>query len=1253
MNSALPDSFHPLIRSWFDERYGSATPVQREAWPRIAEGRHVLAGAPTGSGKTLTAFLDALSRYASGQLPVRGVSLLYVSPLKALNEDIRQNLLEPLRELNAYFAARGAAFPRIRVATRSGDTPQAERRRTLSDPPSILCTTPESLFILLSSKSGLALLSGLRLVVVDEIHALLGSKRGTSLSSSLGRLSLLSGEFQRIGLSATLRSFEPAARFLAGRRLIREAGGAPRYEERAVSVVAPPAEKRYELEVLWPSAPVALRNPYAGGDGDEAPSRYAAVVRDLARRMGAERGVLAFTDSRRRAEKLAAMLNEEAGEGSAWAHHGSLSKDVRRAVELRLKEGRLPCVVATSSLELGIDIGSIGLVALAGAPSRADQALQRLGRSGHGVGQSSRGLLYPFHGMDALQAAAISGAVFDKEVDELAQPESPLDMLAQIILSMLLFEARGPDALYEELLSFSSYPSLSREDFDAVIAMLSGRYADSRVKELSARIYADEDDGLLHAREGAAMLLYGAGGSIPDRGYYALRLAGNGAKLGELDEEFVFERRVGNSFSLGAQAWRITNISDEAVEVTPLGRGADFMPFWKAEKASRGRCVARRMLELCELAQRDPAAFGARLRAELAFGAEAAEALEGFLAAQKRAQKDARLPSPSSITLELHRDPDKRQDAVVAFVHTLRGLSVNEPLSIALSARIADELGLGIERLANDDSIYLLIPLSELGEARAVVERALTGLGRANALMDGLRSGLEACGAFGAAFRENAGRALLLPRSGFRKRSPLWITRLRAKRLFERVRNFPDFPLIKESWKSMLGERFDLESASALCRGLAEGSISLEVFTSIVPSPFAEGSGWAETNRYLYEGDELRAGQSGFAAASRPGSAAAGSRLRRASSAGATASAGDRAIEAALGDARLRPLIPERVYERFMRRFLREEPGWAPESLPALLDWVDERVFIPEDEWAALLKACSAELADEAARIVTEGKKLVRLRLVGSALGLVSPGRRAAALKADPAALVPDWLRSAGPVPLTRLQALFGFAADELRPLAQALHEGGSALYDEEGLAIEGRRAEPTLCDRDALDALLRSVRKASRPDMLPRPPGSLASFLALMQGLGSSRPAFGLSAALQSLSGYPLPAELWEREILPARFRATSRLCSMPYWLPALSSGSGSRPGAAARWPSARRTSGSCSASAGKAPWFGRAPCPRISGPSRPAGRAIWPALCRPYGTRPIKAPSALTASSPGACARRSGPCLSRAPQPPRPLAG
>ncbi|HAE22765.1 MAG TPA: ATP-dependent helicase, partial [Spirochaetaceae bacterium] len=938
MESALPDSFHPLIRAWFDERYGAATPVQKEAWPRIAAGDHVLAGAPTGSGKTLTAFLDALSRFAGGHVPVRGVSLLYVSPLKALNEDIRQNLIEPLRELSAYFAAHGESFPRVRVATRSGDTPQAERRRMLSDPPSILCTTPESLFILLSSKSGLALLSGLRLVIVDEIHALLGSKRGTSLASSLGRLSLLSGEFQRIGLSATLKSFEPAARFLAGRRLIREAGGAARYEARAVAVLAPPAVKRYELEVLWPSAPIALRSVPPEGEHDAAPSRYAAIVRDLARRMGGERGVLAFADSRRRAERLAAMLNEEAGEGSAWAHHGSLSKDVRRAVELRLKEGRLPCVVATSSLELGIDIGSIGLVALAGAPSRADQALQRLGRSGHGVGQSSRGLLYPFHGMDALQAAAISGAVFDKEVDELSPPESPLDMLAQIILSMLLFEPRGPQKLYEELLSFSPYTSLTRHDFDAVIAMLAGRYADSRVKELSARIYLDEDDGLLHAREGAAMLLYGAGGSIPDRGYYALRLAGSGAKLGELDEEFVFERRVGNSFSLGAQAWRITNISDEAVEVTPLGRGADFMPFWKAEKASRGRSVARRMLELCQLVQSDPSAFGVRLRKELAFGDEAASALEGFLTAQKRAQKDARLPSPSSLTLELHRDPDKRQDAVVAFIHTLRGLSVNEPLGIALSARIADELGLGIERLANDDSIYLLLPLSDLGEARSLVERSLTGLGNGTALMDGLRSGLEASGAFGAAFRENAGRALLLPRSGFKKRSPLWITRLRAKRLFERVRGFEDFPIVKESWKSMLYERFDLERLGELCRGLGDGSVGIEAFTSVVPSPFAEGSGWAETNRYLYEGDELRAGQSGFAAASRTGGP---------SSAGSPVSAGDRAIEAALGDARLRPLVPKLLYDRFMRRFLREEPGWAPESVPALLDWVDERVFIP------------------------------------------------------------------------------------------------------------------------------------------------------------------------------------------------------------------------------------------------------------------------------------------------------------------
>ena len=484
---SLPDSFHPLVRSWFAGRYGEPTPVQAAAWTVIASGGHVLASAPTGSGKTLTAFLGALSRFASGEYPPDGLSVLYVSPLKALNEDVRLNLLEPARELAVWFRDRGQAFPRLRIASRSGDTSQSERRGMIARPPAILCVTPESLAIMIASRSGLAMLSSVRLLILDELHAVLGAKRGSALACSVGRLALLAGEFQRVALSATVEPFDEAARFAAGSRLVRGPDGLARYEPRTMAVVAPPASKRYELSVAWPAAPLRVRPPSAGPDDretDEPSGRYDAIADELAERLGRERSTVVFADSRRRAERLAAMLNERSGDGTAWAHHGSLSKDVRKAVESRLKAGRLRCVVATGTLELGIDVGAIDLVALAGSPQRADQLLQRAGRSGHRVGLASRAVLYPFHGLDLLAAAAAVGAALDRDIDPIRPPREPLDLLAQVILSMVLFEERRLDDLYDEVRSFPPYATLSRADFDAVVGMLAGRFAGCRVKEI-------------------------------------------------------------------------------------------------------------------------------------------------------------------------------------------------------------------------------------------------------------------------------------------------------------------------------------------------------------------------------------------------------------------------------------------------------------------------------------------------------------------------------------------------------------------------------------------------------------------------------------------------------------------------------------------------------------------------------------------------------------------------------------------------
>ncbi len=1083
----------------------------------------MLALAPTGSGKTLAAFLHALSGFASGDLDANALSVLYVSPLKALNEDIRLNLLDPVRGLERFFADRGQAFPKVRVATRSGDTAAAERRGILKHPPSVLCTTPESLAIMLASKSGRGLLASVKLAVVDELHAVLGGRRGTLLACSLGMLAELAGEYQRVALSATLRDPEAAAGFVGGAELSRAPDGTAVYKQRAVDIVQGDDERRLSLSVLWPQAPVRPPVPGLSPDAQEtdAPaSRYAAVVRDLAKRLPNERGVIMFADSRRRAERLAAMLNEEAGDGTAWAHHGSLSKDVRRAVERKLKEGRLPCVVATSSLELGIDVGSIDLVALAGTPSRADQAIQRIGRSGHRVGAESRGLLYPFHAPDVLQAAALAGAVRDRELDPVRPLSQPLDVLAQVILSAVLWDELAVQDVFDRVRAYSPYRDLGREDFDAVLATLAGRLNGSRSRDLTARVWLDDEHGTLRAKDGAAMLLYGSGGAIADRGYYSLRLAGSGERIGELDEEFVFERRVGNSFTLGAMAWKIVAIGDEAVEVQPLDRAADFMPFWKAEKAARGAGVSGRMLRLCALFQDDPEAFRREL-AGLDMDASSRDRLDAFLSAQARAGGGLGLPGAGRVVLELYKDPARSGDAVPVFVHTLRGLAVNEPLGLAVSGILAENLGVGVDVLANDDSVWLLVPLPDPASAARAVKDAFKTLGDGRELARRLRARVATSAAFGAAFRECAARSLLLPKAGFGRRTPLWITRLRAKRLFERLSGAPDVPAIKESWHLVLDERYDLPALAAVLADLAAGAIELSSFVSTVPSPLARGSGWMATNRYLYDGDELPSG---------------------AADAGSYA---DRALAQALDHEAQRPAIPGPVYAAFMARLLREDPGWAPDSPDALADWVDERVAVPLDEWERLLAACPADLAAEAVAALEGGARpgplgrLARLRLPGAGMDLVVHQRRRSLLKAGPYAWLPEWLRGGGIVALSRLGFLTGAEPALLDGLCAALSDEGAVVLDASAFRVDGWPPEPAVCDRDILDGLLRSVRSAARPAVKPRPEGSLAAFLAVLHGLG--RRNEDLSEVLRRLSGYPARAGLWETAIFPSRVSAYS----------------------------------------------------------------------------------------------------------------
>ncbi|MEE9562520.1 MAG: DEAD/DEAH box helicase, partial [Thermoanaerobaculia bacterium] len=596
--------FHPLVARWFGERLGAPTEVQSGSWPRIAAGEHVLITAPTGSGKTLTAFLWALNQLLTGAWSGGRVRVLYVSPLRALNNDIQRNLLGPLGELQQVFADAGHMAQPVRVLTRSGDTPPGERQRMARHPPEVLITTPESLNILLTSKGGRTLLGDLSSVVLDEIHAVASSKRGTHLATAVERLTLLSGEFQRIALSATVKPLERVARFVGGySHHPRAAGAEPGYEARQVSIVEATTPKRYDLRVLHPAPPADEPPAVTPPPGAASGSVWEPLVEDLRSRIKKRRSTLVFANSRRVTEKLTRLLNEDESSDLAYSHHGSLAREIRAGVEERLKEGRLAAIVATNSLELGIDIGSLDEVVLVQTPPTVASAVQRIGRAGHGVGEVSHGRLYPLFERDYLSAAVVARSVLDQDIEEVRPIIGALDVLAQIVLSMVATESWGIDELFDFIRTTYPYRELTRRQFDLVLEMLAGRYADSRVRELEPRISIDRVAGTVVGRRGAARLVYLSGGTIPDRGYYHLRLEASMAKIGELDEEFVWERSVGDTFTLGAQSWRIRTITHNDVLVSPAHRSSAMAPFWRAEERDRSFHLSAKMGRFLEQAE--------------------------------------------------------------------------------------------------------------------------------------------------------------------------------------------------------------------------------------------------------------------------------------------------------------------------------------------------------------------------------------------------------------------------------------------------------------------------------------------------------------------------------------------------------------------------------------------------------------------------------------------------------------------------
>lgn len=878
--------FSATTREWFTSTFAGPTTAQAQAWDAIADGDDTLVVAPTGSGKTLAAFLWALDSLAGSADRPAGTSVLYVSPLKALAVDVERNLRTPLAGLTRIAERRGLPPPAISVGVRSGDTPPAERRQLIARPPDVLITTPESLFLMLTSAAR-ETLAGVQTVIVDEIHAIAAGKRGAHLALSLERLQDLSQQLregppaQRVGLSATVRPPEELARFLSG------AGPTSR-----TRVVAPRAAKTVELSVQVPvpdMANLANTPPQAGG----TPSIWPHVEARLVDLIEAHNSTIVFANSRRLAERLTARLNEIHAErlgvglpsetnpkvaggapahimGSgqtygaepspasgtcpqlARAHHGSVSKEQRALVEEDLKRGLLKAVVATSSLELGIDMGAVDLVIQVEAPPSVASGLQRIGRAGHQVGEVSRGVLFPKHRTDLIGCAVTVQRMLSGEIETMRVPANPLDILAQQTVAAAALEPLDADRWFDTVRRSAPFATLPRSVYEATLDLLSGKYPSTEFAELRPRLVYDRDTGTLTARPGAQRLAVTSGGAIPDRGMFTVYLASESEKpsrVGELDEEMVYESRPGDVISLGATSWRITEITHDRVLVIPAPGQPARLPFWRGDDAGRpaelGAALGAFTGELAGLGRED---FNARCAA-LGFDAYATDNMWALLDEQRAAAGVV----PTDTTLLVERFRDELGDWRV-ILHSPYGLRVNGPLALAVGRRLRERYGLDEKPTASDDGIVVRLPdmLSDTGETPPGADLFVFDAEEIDPVVTAEVGGSAL---FASRFRECAARALLLPRRHPGKRSPLWQQRQRAAQLLDVARKYPDFPVVLETVRECLQDVYDVPALTALMAGIAQRKVRVLEAETARPSPFAASLLFGYVGAFMYEGD--------------------------------------------------------------------------------------------------------------------------------------------------------------------------------------------------------------------------------------------------------------------------------------------------------------------------------------------------------------------------------------------------------------
>ncbi|MFN2503488.1 MAG: DEAD/DEAH box helicase, partial [Acidimicrobiales bacterium] len=1139
---AALDRFSPVTRAWFEATFAAPTAAQEQGWAAISRGEHTLILAPTGSGKTLAAFLWALDRLATEPSSVspdaRTCRVLYVSPLKALTYDVERNLRAPLTGMALEAGRRGVAPPDIRVATRTGDTPAADRRDIARHPPDILITTPESLYLMLTSNAR-QVLAGVEHVIVDEIHTMAGTKRGAHLALSLERLERHTRRPpQRIGLSATQRPLDVVARFLGGRE--RTATGAGEWQPRPVTVVDAGVRKPLDLQVVVPVEDMSelgrpmtdasgdgpiLSGP-AAGDPEVRHSIWPAIHPVLLDLIDQHQSTLIFVNSRRLAERLANRLNDLATERGETgervdltrAHHGSVAREQRLEIEDALKAGKLPALVATSSLELGIDMGAIDLVIQVESPTSVASGLQRIGRAGHQVGEPSRGRIFPKFRGDLVVAAVVAQRMRAGLIEETRIPRNPLDVLAQQIVAMVAMDDLTVDEVFTVIRGAEPFADCTTSLLEGVLDMLAGRYPSDEFAELRPRIVWDRVEGKLRARAGSRMLAVISGGTIPDRGLYGVFTPGGanaqGTRVGEIDEEFVYESRPGETFVLGATTWRIQDITRDRVLVTPAPGEPGKMPFWHGDGVGRpaelGRAIGAFLREIDTWSDE-------RLAEDCSLDRLAVSNLRAYLAEEREAT--GALPTDRQIVVQRFRD--ELGDWRVCVLSPLGG-RVHAPWALAVEARVRQRLGLEVQTMWSDEGFVVRLP--EADEAPPVESILLDP----EDVEDLVVSEVANSNLFAARFRENAARALLLPRRQPGSRTPLWQQRQRAADLQAVASRHASFPILLETYRECLRDVFDLPALIDLMGSIRSRTVRVVSVDTVRPSPFAQSLAFAYVASFLYEGDAPLA-------------------ERR-----AQALTLDRGLLAELlGTEELRELIsPEALADLEADLQALDEDRWA-RSVDAAADLLRRLGDLTTGE----LRARATD--DFAAELVAQ-RRVVEVRIAGEArlIAIEDTGRYRDALGVSPPPGVPDaflepvddplesllgrWARTHGPFVTAEPAARFGLPPAAVEAVLARRTDTGQLLRG----AFKPGGEEREWCDPDVLRRLRQRSLAVLRKEVEPVDAQALARFLPAWHGAASVTDPRGhagrgldrLVEVVAQLQGVPIPASVLERDVLASR---------------------------------------------------------------------------------------------------------------------